>query len=294
MRGGAVRWAGILLLAASCAVGGCRRRSTQPSPEYERAAGLYQQLYATKLDDAYGDPRMDAVVADLKKVDARSADADAAQALLGTIERGRAELARQKQDSDKLAAQLSAPQPVAIDPSAVLAAARKDAGDEVDPTGTGAAIADLNQQYGGCLVADQRFHEEGTGKAGRIYKLAPYTACREKLPGFVGQAVMVVDGFIYRRIPLSETEPPDAGAQAAQDGGTPGPGGQAQARPQPQPVIPPDAKLTRIDPDGTRHYETTTTLPPGTPPAAPPPAVNPDDVTPRPAADGSSAGNPGT
>lgn len=292
MRAGAMRRAGVWLLAASCALGACRRRSTQPSPEYERAAGLYQQLYATKLDDAYGDPRMDAVVADLQKVDARSADADAARSLLGTIERGRAELARQRQESEKVAAQLRAPPPVAIDPAAVLAAVRKDAGLEVDPTGTGAAIADLNQQYGGCLVADQKFHEEGTGKAGRIYKLAPFSGCREKLPGFIDQAVMVVDGFIYRRIPLAETQQAEAGgaADGGADGGPRAPAPAAAARPQPQPQIPPDAKLVKIDPDGTRHYETTTTLPPGAPPAAPPPAVNPDDVTPHPSADGSSPG----
>lgn len=285
-----MRKAGLWLLAASCAVGGCRRRSTQPSAEYERAAGLYQQLYATRLDDAYGDPRMDAVVADLQKVDGRSADADAARSLLGTIERGRAQLARQRQESDELAAQLRAPAPVSIDPSAVLAASRRDAGVEVDPTGTGAAIADLNQQYGGCLVADQRFHEEGTGKAGRIYKLAPFSGCREKLPGFIGQAVMVVDGFIYRRIPLAETQQAEASAADAGPGSRPpaAPAAAAAARPQPQ--IPPDAKLVKIDPDGTRHYETTTTLPPGTPPAAPPAAPNPDDVTPHPSADGSGPG----
>src|SRR5438046_938401 len=72
----------------------CRRAPAGPDPNYEQASKLYQQLYASELDDAYGDPQMDRVVAFLKKVDSSSADADAARAMLGAIQNGREVLAK--------------------------------------------------------------------------------------------------------------------------------------------------------------------------------------------------------
>jgi hypothetical protein len=286
-----MRRACIPLLVALCLVAGCRRRSTGPSQDYETAATLYQQLYVTLLDDAYGDARMDEVVAGLKRVDPASVDAPAAGDLLGTIERGRAELAKQRAERAKRTEGVTAPKPVQIDPSAVLAMSRGAPAMEADPTGTGASISELNRRYGGCLVSDQSFREQVTGKSGTVYTLAPYSACREKLPGFVGQAVMVIDGLIYRRIPLAEaqlTPTPDAGRAAVPDGGA-GPRSAA-----PEPPTPSGSRLVRIDPDGTRHYETIAPVFPGGPmPGAVPPPRSPDalpDSTPQPAA--STGGSP--
>jgi hypothetical protein len=271
------------MTVAALTAAGCRRKPAAPSAEYEKGRTLYQQLYATRLDDAYGDPQMDVAVAHLKQVEPDSADAQAATELLATIERGRAELARTRAEREKIfgAAAQQAAKPVAIDPQAVLARAQPDAGSALDPTGTGASIAELNQENGGCLVADQPFREQGTGKTGTIYKLSPYAACRDKLPGFVGQAVMVVEGRIYRRVPASEakrTEAPDAGVAAAADAGA------RAAAPRQASPIPPNAHLVRVDPDGTQHYETTPVMPGAPQPGAtPPPSPDPlPDATPRP------------
>ncbi len=217
-RTGPMRRACIPLLVALCLVAGCRRRSTGPSQDYESAATLYQQLYVTLLDDAYGDARMDEVVAGLKRVDPRSVDAQAAGDLLGTIDRGRAELAKQRAERAKRTEGVTAPKPVQIDPSAVLAMSRGALGVEADPTGTGASISELNQRYGGCLVSDQGFREQGTGKSGTVYKLAPYSGCRDKLPGFPPGARLVgvdPDGTrhyetpsVYPGAPLPGAVPP--------------------------------------------------------------------------------------
>ena len=303
-----------LIAAALCVAASCRRKPAEPSPDYEKASGLYQQLYATELDDAYADPKMDVVVAHLKHVDPSSADADAAADLLGTIDRGRAGLSKQRAEEAKLEAStaLALKQPT-INPTTVLNANEpQDAGAAADPTGEGASIADLNQQSGGCLVADQPFREEGTGKTGTVYKLSVYSACHDKLPGFVGQAVMVIDGKIYRRVPVADTrqETTDAGASGAgtaagaAQGGAAGTGGAVDAgtaaaapRPAQGAPIPANARLVRIDPDGTQHYETTSpaqmpgapqpgaqppqspdALPNSTPP--PPPGENPDGTQP--------------
>jgi hypothetical protein len=216
------------------AVGGCRWDSG-PDANYQEAAAIYQHLYATQLDDAFGDPRMDQVVALLRKVGARSADAESAQRMLGMIERGREELAKQRVEREKMAAaaaQSASAAVVDIDPSKVLAATAPDAGPPQDPFGPGASVVELNTQSGGCLQDNEPFTEQGTGMTGTVYRVAPSDPCKGKLPGLVGQVVLVVNGKIYRRMsdprpPAPATAPPKpAPAPAAPAAST------AQATPQ--------------------------------------------------------------
>jgi len=224
--------------AATCLVAivlcGCRPKG--PDENYHQASALYQQLYAQELDDAYGDPRMDEVVALLKKVDERSVDGPAAQTMLGAIQHGREALAKERAEREKSnAAAVEPPAPVNIDPSQILAAGQADAGPGVqDPYGPGASIAELNSQTGGCLVDNEPFHEQGTNASGTVYRLAPSEACKGKLPGMVGQAVLVSGGKIYRRV--ADPRPPQAApAPAAPDAGPPA------AVPRPRPAAPPPA-----------------------------------------------------
>ncbi|HMC34993.1 MAG: hypothetical protein AUG04_12230 [Deltaproteobacteria bacterium 13_1_20CM_2_69_21] len=226
----------LLLASAAC-------RNKDPDPNFKQATAIYQQLYATQLDDAYGDPRMDEVVVLLGKVNPRSIDADRAQAMLRTIQHGREDLARERAEREKMAAaaeQSLAAAQVNIDPSKVLAASEPDAGQPLDPFGPGASVADLNKQNGGCLMDNEPFTEQGTGVAGTVYRVAPSDACRGKLPGLSGQIVLVVDGKIYRRAadPRPPPPPPSATATAARPpaaGARPGPppGGSPPA-PAPQ------------------------------------------------------------
>lgn len=217
------------LCLVSLALAGCHR-TTGPDENYQRAATLYQQLYATQLDDAYGDPRMDEVVALLRKVDGRSVDAQAAQTMLGAIQHGREALAKERAEREKVSAAATAPAArVSVDPEQVLAAGVEDAGTaEQDPFGPGASIAELNTQTGGCLVDNEPFNEQGTGKTGTVYRVAPSEGCKSRLPGFAGQAILVADGKIYRRIPDPRPPEPPRPA-AAPDAGAPA----AAARPRP-------------------------------------------------------------
>jgi hypothetical protein len=218
-------------------LGGCRW-NTGPDENYRQAAAIYQQLYATQLDDAYGDPKMDEVVALLHKVSARSADSQQAQLLLGTIERGRAELAKQHAEREKMAAaaaQSASTAQVNIDPEKVLAATAPDAGPPQDPFGPGASVAELNLHSGGCLSDNEPFTEQGTGMTGTVYRVASSEACRSKLPGLVGQVVLVTNGKIYRR--TADPRPPAVPSAAVPaDAGTP-----AAARPPPARAAPADA-----------------------------------------------------
>ncbi|MGZ6126450.1 MAG: hypothetical protein ACXWLR_15885 [Myxococcales bacterium] len=250
------RCAAICLLMLACA--GCRG-TTGPDENYQQAAAIYQQLYATQLDDAYGDPRMDEVVALLGKVNPRSVDAHAAGMLLGTIQRGREELARERAEREKLAASAarSAAPTVNIDPSMILATAEPDAGPPLDPFGPGASVAELNKQSGGCLVDNEPFNEQGTGVGGTVYRVAPSDTCRSKLPGLVGQVVLVVNGKIYRR--TADPRPPPA---PVADAGAPPAKPAAAARPAQAP-----------DAGEPQYYITVPGQP--QPGATPPPAEQP-------------------
>src|SRR2546430_6964111 len=108
----------LLLASAAC-------RNNDPDPRFQQASAIYQQLYATQLDDAYADPRMDEVVALLGKVSPRSIDAERAQAMLRTIQKGRVELAKERADREKMAAAAAprlATAQVNLDTSQMLAA----------------------------------------------------------------------------------------------------------------------------------------------------------------------------
>jgi hypothetical protein len=246
-----------LLITAVLALAGCRRQ-TGPDANYEKASQIYQELYASELDDAYGDPKMDEVVILLKKVEPRSIDAATADALLGTIQRGREALAKQRAEREKLGAALEASAAKAIvnlDPERILAASAPDAGAGAvqDPYGTGASVADINAQSGGCLNAWEPFKEQVTNVSGTVYRLVPGPVCAGKVPGFVGMAVLVVNGKIYRRVadpnpPGPPAAPPQArpGAQTATTppAAAPAPGAAPAAQPgapAARPAPPPSA-----------------------------------------------------
>jgi hypothetical protein len=208
------------LLVVTLALLACRNRG--PDANYQQAFTIYQQLYATELDDAYGDPRMNDVVALLRKVDERSDDAERARALLGTIERGREAFAQQREEREKRAAAITqsvSTAQVDIDPSKVLGTTEPDAGQVQDPFGPGASVAQLNASHGGCLQDSEPFNEQGTGVTGTVYRVAPSETCRNKLPGLAGQIVLVVGGKIYRRTadprPPAPAAPPPATARPA-------------------------------------------------------------------------------
>jgi hypothetical protein len=201
------------LAACALALGfSCARYSGPPDPNFAKAHDLYQRLYVSELDEAYGDPKMDEVVSLLNAVNKRSVDAPSAQALLHAIEHGREELAKVRAEREKLSKAATA-EVIAtrsnIDPTHVLE--QPDAGPPQDPYGPAASVAQINKDSGGCLVAGEPFQEGVTNRTGTLYRLAPNPVCRDKLPGFVGQAVMVSDGKIYRRILESQVpHPPPA------------------------------------------------------------------------------------
>jgi hypothetical protein len=224
------RFAGACLVCALALLPGCKSK-TGPSPHYDRGAALHQQLWVRLLDDAYLDPRMDEAVRELKLVESASVSYPNAVELLGQIDKGRKEAAAARDARAKALAEmekgLQAPAITGVPtpgapPPPPPPPPPPDAGPVApDPFGPGALIAEINKSTGGCLVAGVAFREEGEGgKSGTSYKLAPGETCKDKLPGFVGQVVLAVDGRIYRRLPAAETriEEPKKGAADAGPG----------------------------------------------------------------------------
>jgi hypothetical protein len=220
----------VICLLAILAAAGCRKRPSGPDANFQQASRLYQQLYATELDDAYGDARIETVIMQLTKVDPNSVDAEAATALLGTIQRGKEALAQDRARREKIstAAQITAALPAPnIDVQKIISAGTPDAGPPPDPYGAGASVAEINRATGGCLVDGEPFNEQGTSVNGTVYRVASSSDCSSKLPGYVGQAVLVVNGRIYRRI--ADPNPPGAAPPPVPDAGAPA----AAAKPKP-------------------------------------------------------------
>lgn len=252
--------------ALSLALAACTRSAPKPDANYDKAQRLYQQLFATQLDDAYGDPQMEQVVALLRKVDPASADGPSAKTMLGAIQSGRETLAKQRADREAMAAAAGQGiRAVALNPDKILAASAPavDAGPPADPFGAGASLAELNASSGGCLVGQEPFTERGTGKTGTVYRLSGSPACARAMPGFVGQAVLVSDGKVYRRlddatvpkpVPIEQV-PADAGPVAA----------SPPARAAPQDAGPTTYALPPIlaTPGGPQPEETIQALPDG-------------------------------
>jgi hypothetical protein len=233
-----------ILMVLLVALAACRPRQTGPDANYEKGSRIYQQLYATQLDDAYGDPRMNEAVDLLKQVDPRSVDAESARRMLGSIDTGRATLKKQQAARDKMAAAASASiarQPQ-IDPQQVIAANTPDAGVTADPYGPGASIAEINAASGGCLTAGEPFREKETNVTGTVYRVGAGAQCADRLPGLTGQVVLAgADGRVYRRLQEPAKAPVADAGPAAASPAPPVDAGVLPPPPKPKPPPPPKA-----------------------------------------------------
>jgi hypothetical protein len=125
--------------------------------------------------------------------------------MLASIDSGRVVLQKQQAARDKMAAaaaaSLARPLPLPEQQRLMAANEPPDAGVvAVDPFGAGASVAEINLSSGGCLTAGEPFREKETNVTGTVYRVGRGT-CADRLPGLIGQAVLVgKDGRIYRRL----------------------------------------------------------------------------------------------
>jgi hypothetical protein len=211
-----------VLAAIVLACAGCSRRR-EPSPEFSRASEAFTKLYAQRLDDAYLDPKMRDIEAQLQRVPADSLDAQAATDLLARIRDGRARMLKIQEDTQAASAAARTPPTVGLAPRDPPAPGTSpggtppDAGpgEPVQPT-AGMPVAEFNRRFSDCFQIVGPVTVTGVGGGQRdSYELLDSSRCRAAHPTFV-DAVVIADGQS-----LMGVVPKSALVQVAPPAGTP-------------------------------------------------------------------------
>jgi len=189
-----------ILALVALSLSGCNRHR-EPSPEFSLASESFNKLYAQKLDDAYLDPKMREVEAQLQRVPADSLDAQAASELLSRIRDGRARMQKALDDAQAAGAAARRPSTVSNAPRDQPAEATAnlpvappvDAGppEAVQPT-AGMSMAEFNRRFADCFQIAGPVDVQGAG-ARDSYDLVDSSRCRTAHPTFV-DAIVVADG----------------------------------------------------------------------------------------------------
>ncbi|HMK72124.1 MAG TPA: hypothetical protein VK454_02230 [Myxococcaceae bacterium] len=212
-----------VLAAIVLACAGCSRRR-EPSPEFSRASEAFTKIYAQRLDDAYLDPKMREIEAQLQRVPADSLDAQAAADLLARIRDGRARMIKIQEETQAASAAARTPPTVSLAPRELPpsgpspgASGPPDAGpvEPVQPT-AGMPVAEFNRRFSDCFQIVGPVTVTGVGGGQRdSYELVDSSRCRSAHPTFV-DAVVIADGQS-----LMGVVPKSALVQVAPPAGTP-------------------------------------------------------------------------
>jgi len=207
----------VLLLALT----GCARK--EPSPEYTRASGLFNKLYAKELDDAYVDPAIHEVEALLEKVPPDSLDAQAAAQLLKRIRENRSRIEQTATDRETALAAARTPPTISgrsVNPPALPQqpqvrppAAAQDAGPPLAPT-AGMAMRDFNRLFGDCFEAAGPVEVNGRGPRDS-YAMVDSDRCRRSMPAMANSVVLADSQTVMGIVPKSALQ------RTLVDGGTP-------------------------------------------------------------------------
>ena len=188
----------LLLLGA----GGCRK-APAASEDYAQAHARFSAVYARRLDDAFVDPEMDRVLAQLKEVPGDSLDAASAVALRKRIEDGRAAAGRRAAQQEKDRAALRAPAasdprgfdiPRAQAPLKIEPVLPEDAGVAAAGPSVGTLERDL-ANYRGCFTSGPPVTVAGKGALPR-YELVDRLGCRQEYPAFADRLLLIEQGKV--------------------------------------------------------------------------------------------------
>ncbi len=214
----------VAAVALSLAPAACRKEPGPPSEAYTQAHGRFTKLYGQKLDEAYSDPAMAEIEAQLQKVPPDSSDAQAAQELLGRIREGRAQRERAAQETQ--AAVESSRKGLAMPPSNTDSpdfpppppppepqdAGQPDAGGGEGPD-VGTPAAQLVAGFNGCFRRGQQINIEGRGFRD-AWEMVDRLACRLEYPGAADKVLIIEEDKVLALLAKSSltvtTEQPSA------------------------------------------------------------------------------------
>ncbi len=194
--------AGFLGLTAALAMSmgaGCRK-PVADSPQYEQAFDLYTQLYAAKLDDAYGDPAMSRVLTLLSQVDPASSRAAEASELKSKVEQGQADWQKRQARVVALEQAASAPVNWPAGPAPAVASPMPAPATAAAGPSLGMTRDDFLAKFASCFDL-KGLYEQG-GSHGEAYGMK--AACTARYPALQGNLVVLLDNRVSRLVPLSQ------------------------------------------------------------------------------------------
>jgi hypothetical protein len=220
-------------------------RPGPPSAAYAHARARFTALYADELDDAYLDPQMADVEAELHTLPPDSVSHPDAQALLERIAKGREEAQKAREQLQQAVDEALAP-PVMTGGALETDAAPPDAGPEAGTPAypaAGMSLSDFQKDFGSC------FHPAGQAKVGdagtpaTLYALVDAPDCQKRFAYFQSRLVVADSSKVLgKALKSAYRPPPDAGsspdasgpaapaAPAADAGAPPADAGAAPAR----------------------------------------------------------------
>lgn len=197
-----------LLVAAGC------HRPGPASPAYAHARAGFNRLYAAELDDAFLDPAMGEVEAELRTVPADSADHADAQALLQRITQGRDAAQKARERTRQAIEEALAPPTVTMEPSLA-----QDAGEPSEgPTypAPGMPLADFQKYFGDCFHPTGQAAVADAGTVATLYALSEKPACQQRFEYFQSRVVVADSSKVLgQALKSSYQPPPDAGTAEA-------------------------------------------------------------------------------
>jgi hypothetical protein len=210
-------------------------RPGPPSAAYAHARAQFTALYAEELDDAYLDPQMADVEAELHTVPADSVSHEDAQALLERIAKGREEAQKARQKLQQAVDEALAP-PVLTGGALETDAPPPDAGGQASapayPT-AGMSLSDFQKDFGSCFHPSGQATVGDAGTPATLYALVDAPDCQKRFAFFQSRLVVADSSKVLgKALKSAYRPPPDAGqaTPAADAGGPPADAGAAPAR----------------------------------------------------------------
>lgn len=205
----------------------CTKSPGPPSPEFEQARQRFTKLYAQKLDEAFLDPAMDGIEAQLQTVPTDSVDAQPAKELLQRIREGRERMQAAEQEKADAIAAAREVEDFQVDPTvrvpppveeAPAPSATPDAGPGpgAGPV-AGSPASELSFGYQRCFRRAEPINVDGKGQRD-AWEIEDRLTCRQAYPSFADQVLLIEDGRVLAVLPKSAIRVTYVGP----DAGTPG------------------------------------------------------------------------
>ena len=207
----------LAFVCAAALLTGCHKQKAA-SPQFAQASAQFNHLYAEELEDAYLDPQMEAIEAQLRQVPADSLDHDAAQALLSRIAKGREQARRDQERLAKEQREALAPPTFAPSSETPGEPAGRAAPAAVGRPEVGMPRNEFAAKFSNCFNSMGPVQVADAGTA-EVFSLSTSADCQKQFSWYADRLVVVdqekVIGFGLKSQFRAAPPPSDAGVAPA-------------------------------------------------------------------------------